>query len=95
MICEDRCIEIKLSGGPNDGEAYRVDFLLLRLAIDEVQRVHQLEERDGMYIPTSNFLADLSQRLEDFIGYCTPTIAHTLWVKTADIAADEKKSTGT
>ncbi|MDX1964126.1 MAG: hypothetical protein SFX18_13315 [Pirellulales bacterium] len=75
---------------------HEVDVMLLKLACEEQERTHNLEIRDGKYVPTPQFLFDLANSLKGLgLPMCTPTMAFQLWCAAGAQIETLKKNTET
>lgn len=77
------------------GEDQQVDLLLLKLACDDVERLHNLPVVDNRVQYTAEFLSDLSQKFDrvNLLAECTPTAAFQLWIIAGKEMEGLKKNT--
>jgi len=73
-----------------------IDVLVLKLACEALERMHNLEVADNKFVPTPEFLFGLSEKLKDLgVPDCTPTMAFQLWCAAGAQMETLKKNTET
>lgn len=73
-----------------------IDVMVLKLTCEELEQRHNLNIVDDKYVPTPQFLFDLSESLKTLgVPSCTPTMAMQLWIAAGAGMEDLKKNTGT
>lgn len=82
-----------LRGDESPPTQHSVDLLLLKMTCEACEVKHELKVKDGMFVPTPEFIVDLAGRISTLgVDNCSPTIAMKLWVTAAARVGELKKS---
>jgi hypothetical protein len=92
----DDTIELLLKNKDGSQEAFHVDALELRMVLEECEKRHTLEQKDGFQFATREFLQDVARGLVSLgIEYATVSMAYAAWAGFSRILEAQKKSTST
>ncbi len=104
----DGTISYTVRGGDHDGEKHSVDLYIVSMIVRELEKLPEFQPAEmsqdekaekgldlekSFFRSTPEFACELSRRIEKYFGFCTPSIAQSLWSKLDEFHAKLKKNT--
>lgn len=91
-VYSDGQLKFRVEGGKSDGKSVTIDLITAKVAADDLEMKHRLDDRKGR--PTGPFLVDLAKDFGEMGNFvCTPSVAYQIWIVVDDKMAELQKKT--